>query len=184
LIKAVDDHLDVFYSNGDGDEENEEENNEFYRDDDADEENEEENDELYRDDDGYEENEEVNDELDRDDDRDEVNEDENDELDGDGDADEEKEEENDDEVEPLSDEVVVDFSGQNHIRYPIGDWDVSGVDDFTSVLTASGTARPRISTMICPDGMCRMGPVLPKCFRVAMYFSPTYPDGLLAARPI
>jgi hypothetical protein len=41
-----------------------------------------------------------------------------------------------------------DDVGNNRIRYPIGDWDVSRVTG----LTRSGTPRPSILTKICPDG--------------------------------
>jgi surface protein len=49
------------------------------------------------------------------------------------DGDEDDEEEHYDEDVPSSDEYGLYYSDQNRIRYPIGDWDVSGVDDFTSV---------------------------------------------------
>jgi hypothetical protein len=78
-----------------------------------------------------------------------------------------------DEDEPLSDEDKVDSSEQNRIHYPIGDWDVSAVDDFT---------RPGTSTKICPCGTWRMGLVSPACLMVALHSSRIYPVGMWPMR--
>jgi hypothetical protein len=50
-------------------------------------------------------------------------------------------------------------------------------------LTKSGTARPGVSTKTCPDGTWRMRLVLPECFSGAIFSSPTLPIGTPVARP-
>jgi hypothetical protein len=95
----------------------------------------------------------------------------------DDDGDEDDQEEYYDEDEPLFDEDELDSSYQNRIHYP--EWTTLPV-----CLTTRGTARPCISTKTCPDGMWRMGSVLPECFWVAMHSNPTFPIGTPAARRI
>jgi hypothetical protein len=76
-----------------------------------------------------------------------------------------------------------DVGNDQRIRYPIGDWDVSGVDDFTCVFSCMRNRKAHNSTKICHDGTWRMGPALPECFMVAVSSIATFPTGVPAARP-